>query len=64
MESGILTANTNADIDPRDAFKEKIESEKARAVEMEFLAEHISLDAVYILNWEDLYRIGIVESKY
>lgn len=65
LESDALKlSHCNSDISPSEIFRNKIAEEEKTANEMEFLASHAPIGAKYLLNWEDLYRLGVVASRY
>ena len=62
-EAKIEGANVSGG-DPVQNLKSKMESHLAEADEMKFIAAHIDINECYLLGREDLYKLGIVKSKY
>lgn len=50
--------------DPREEAKNGMERNEGKAQESEFLAKWIDTSAVFLLDKDDLYRLGVVESRY
>jgi hypothetical protein len=50
--------------DPRDDAKAGMERNEGKAQESEFLAKWIDTSAIFLLDKDDLYRLGVVESRY
>lgn len=49
---------------PRESLLVKMNEHKGEASEMEFIAKHIDLSEVYMLENADLVKLGITKSRY
>ena len=55
-------AYTNGD--PIRALEEKRVQHESEAAEMQFISDHIDAAQTYLLNREDLVKLGITKSRY
>ena len=56
-------ANTSAG-NPIEQLKDKARSHESDAAEMKFIAEHIVSSETYLLERDDLVKLGITKSRY
>lgn len=50
--------------DPRQALEDKATEHKEQSGEMQFIAEHLNTSETYILDHQDLAKLGIRRSGY
>lgn len=50
--------------DPRDDAKAGMERNEGKAQESEFLAKWVNTSETFLLDKDDLYRLGVIETRY
>ena len=64
MEANEIDGMAYTNGDPKRALRDKRDQHIADAAEMVFLAEHIDANETYILDVNDLTKLGICRSRY
>ena len=62
LESAEIEGMNYTGGDPKKALRDKKDQHRADAQEIEFIGEHVNEQEVYLLERDDLRRIGVVRS--
>lgn len=64
FEAAEIEAMQYTNGDPKKALSDRIAAHLRTAEEMEFIAEHVKLAEDYLLDYGDLYGLGIIKAAY
>lgn len=64
IDQDVVPQFTNASKKPQEMMQDRIDSHRAEAAELRFIAVHLTASESYLLDRPDLVKIGIVQRGY